>query len=307
MPKVTASSTVDAVGRISVLRGERLVPLLSSAPGQNSIEQPWTGVLLERHLVKPSEIPTHEHPNPCLHLQISGHDKFEWWADGKNSVEQTEPGSMILVPPGTRDRLRWQGTSERLVLEIDQTHLNQFGSQLGSVRTPEFKGSWSLSAPALRNVVSEMGREAHAGWPLGALYADLLVTTLQSQLLQYHSIAPVPILAVRGRLSPRKVRQVMEYMNARMSENIRLADLAEQAQLSPSHFAHEFRNTTGQSPYQYLLAQRMAKAKVLLKITRWPVQNICGMVGFSSPVNFVRAFRHRVGETPEAWRRRSQR
>jgi AraC family transcriptional regulator len=108
-----ATGDLDATGRISVVRDHHLVPLLGSTEVQTSEVQPWKGVLLERHMVQPSEIPEHEHPDLCLHLQLSGTKDFEWWSGGHNAVEHTQPGSMILIPPGTRDRLYWQGASER--------------------------------------------------------------------------------------------------------------------------------------------------------------------------------------------------
>ncbi len=73
--------------------------------------------------------------------------------------------------------------------------------------------------------------------------------------------------------------------------------------LSPFHFAREFRALTNQTPYQYLLDQRMDRAKHLLKNQAWTVRGDCHDDRLRSPVNFVRAFRQRVGATPGAWRR----
>jgi AraC family transcriptional regulator len=99
--------------RISVVRANKLVPLLPAA-GQRGVakEQLWTGFLLEQHLVKAGEIPEHEHQDFCIHLQLSGNADFEGWSEGKHSTERTEPGALIVLAPGTRDRLLWQGTSE---------------------------------------------------------------------------------------------------------------------------------------------------------------------------------------------------
>src|ERR1700761_8595113 len=119
------------------MRDHRLVPLLA-AQRPSSGEQPWKGVLLESHLVQPSEIPQHEHPDLVLHLQLTGSDDFEWWSAGNNAVERTEPGSMILIPPGTSDRLRWRGPSERLIVSVRQSDLAQLAHDLGASRTPEF-------------------------------------------------------------------------------------------------------------------------------------------------------------------------
>lgn len=294
---------LDPTGRISVVRDRHLVPLLGSTEDQTSEVQPWKGVLLERHMVQSSEIPEHEHPDLCLHLQLSGTEPFEWWSGGHNAVEHTQPGSMILVPPGTRDRLHWQGASERLILSVGQDGLESLAQDLGTPRMPEFRGRWSLRDPLLRQLVTEMGNEARRDWPLGTLYADLLTMGLRTRLLKSHAQDPIDVPALRGGLGLPKLRRAMEYVSANLTEDIRLTAIATELGLSSSHFAHEFRNSTGQTPYQYLLDQRIAKAKKLLKATNLPVQFISGQTGFKSPVNFIRAFRQRVGLTPDAWRK----
>jgi AraC family transcriptional regulator len=72
------------LGRVSVMRGLQLVPLLATSPSQHlPRQQPWKGVVIERHAVRRGEIPEHQHPTLCLHLQVSGNEDFEWWQDGK--------------------------------------------------------------------------------------------------------------------------------------------------------------------------------------------------------------------------------
>lgn len=301
--ETSAKDKLNPAGRISVVRDQHLVPLLASARSQSSAEQPWKGVLLESHLIQPSEIPQHEHPDLVLHLQVTGSDDFEWWSAGKNAIEHTRPGSMILIPPGTSDRLKWRGPSERLIVSVGQSDLAELANDLGVKRAPEFKTNWSLHNPATQQLVTEMGREIRGGFPLGTLYADLLAIGLQTQLLECLAVDPLKTPPLKGGISLPRLKHAMEYMNANLANNVRLEFIANELSLSASHFAHEFRNTTGQTPYQYLLDQRIARAKDLLRKTRLPVQYISASVGFSSPVNFVRTFRQRVGRTPEAWRR----
>ena len=292
----------ECAQRISVMRGESMVPLVDSAKGRYTCEQPWRGVLLERHLVRPDEIPEHEHPHLCLHLQVTGSHSFEWWSSGKNAVEHADPGSLILIPPGTRDRLRWLGFSERIILSVDRSTLAELASDMGG-RPPEFKGSWSLNDPLLRRLLTEMGNEARRGWPFGSLYADLLAMEVKTSLLRNHVTEPVKAPIVKGGLTLPRLRHALEFINANLAEDVRINAIARELDLSSCHFAHAFRNQTGQTPHQYLLRQRITKAKDLLRRTNWPVQYISGLAGFRSPVNFVRTFRQLVGQTPEVWRK----
>jgi AraC family transcriptional regulator len=287
--------------RISVLRDKELVPLLPCALHQAE-EQPWQGILLERHTILATELPEHEHRELCLHLQLSGDDRMQWWSEGKHGVERTFPGSIMLVPAGTRDRALWHGASERLILSVRPEVLEQVAGESGAV-VPEFRTQWSLEDPSLERLLSEMGREAAHGWPLGRLYADLISAGLVSVLLRRHAIEPVDLRPLRGGLPMPQLRRVMEYLSENLDRDVHLEEVAQQLSLSPFHFAREFRAMTGTTPYQYLLDQRMDRAKYLLKKHTWSVQEIASMTGFSSPVNFVRTFRQREGVTPGAWRK----
>ncbi len=291
----------DGRNRISVLRDSHLVPLLPSAPLIGK-EQPWRGVLLERHTVSVSEIPQHEHREFCLHLQISGEEPVEWWSEGRHGVERTAPGSMILLPPGTRDRIVWHGASERLILSFRSSVLDEM-TDASELLPAEFTSHWSLHDPALQRLVAEMGREAAAGWPLGGLYADLVTISFASHLLRRHAADAVDLGEVKGGMPVPRLRRVMEYITENIGDDLRLEAMAHEIGLSPFHFAREFRAATGQTPYQYLLDQRIERAKGLLRTGTLPVQEIALMTGFRSPVNFVRSFRQRVGQPPGDWRK----
>jgi len=291
-----------APSRISVLRNNELVPLLTSRQPGGHIVQPWRDVLLERHSVRPSEIPEHEHHEFCMHLQLSGDANFEWWSGGRNGIEKTSPGSLILIPPGTRDRLRWQGVSDRLILSVRSDALHRKAEELDSAGDIEFTNRWSLHDAPLTNLLTEMGREASAGWPLGALYANLLEANLTSHLLQRHAANPVRIPNVKGKLPTPRLRSAFEFIADNLHRDLTLDEIAKHLALSPFHFAREFRNTTGQTPYQYVLDQRIARAKHLLRLRTHSVQEVACEAGFQSPAHFIRAFHQRVGVTPGAWR-----
>lgn len=286
-----------------MVRDNELVPLLPCTLHHKS-EQPWRGVLLERHEIPSMELPEHEHRELCLHLQVRGDDQMQWWSEGRHGVERTFPGCIMVVPPGTRDRTLWQGASERLIVSLKPGFLEEVAAS-ASAKVQEFRAGWSVDDTALRRILAEMGREAAEGWPLGRLYADLTTANLASVLLRKHAVDPVDLGQVRGGLPIPQLRKVMEFMTANLDRDLHLDEIAREAGLSSFHFAREFRAVTGQTPYQYLLDQRIERGKRLLKNNAWPVGEIAAMTGFASPVNFVRAFRQRVGVTPGTWRKQS--
>jgi AraC family transcriptional regulator len=70
------------------------------------------------------------------------------------------------------------------------------------------------------------------------------------------------------------------------------------------HFIRAFRNTVGDTPYNYLLRRRTDRATTMLNDGDQSIASIAAACGFSSSVNFLKTFRRFVGTTPSRYRRR---
>ena len=287
--------------RISVLRNNVEVSLYSTKD-RDIVDSPWPKLLGEKHLLTTLEIPEHEHVNFCLHLQISGNPELNWWWNSRNGVERPAPGALILLPPGTRDRLRWEGSSERFVISLEANFVRDFAEEIKHGLQPSFRARWHLRDEPLRALLGEVGREAVEGWPLGALYADLLGHSLTTLLLKRHAEETITLPPLRGGLSTKTLKSSLEFITDNLHRDLPLSEIASVAGLSPFHFTRLFRNATGQTPHQYLLDQRLFRAKDLLRSSYLPVSQIGSDVGFSNHGHFTRTFRKREGITPTAWR-----
>jgi AraC-like DNA-binding protein len=91
---------VDTGQRVSVMVGDRSVPLLPGRPLTHSAQSPWTGIILEKHRVGAVEIPEHEHHTFCLHLQTSGPVEMDWHSQGRTGRLNTGAGNLIFLTPG---------------------------------------------------------------------------------------------------------------------------------------------------------------------------------------------------------------
>jgi AraC family transcriptional regulator len=92
-------------------------------------------------------------------------------------------------------------------------------------------------------------------------------------------------------------------MTSHLDRAISVAMLAKQCGLSTSYFAHAFKRTFDKSPYQYLIEQRLSRAKALMLTTELPLAQVALMSGFGSQSHFNRRFRKAFGEPPGTWRR----
>ncbi|CCB63374.1 helix-turn-helix domain-containing protein [Hyphomicrobium sp. MC1] len=101
-----------------------------------------------------------------------------------------------------------------------------------------------------------------------------------------------------------RLKRVLLYIDEKLSEPLRLSDLAAVAGMSRMYFARKFRAATGKSPHAYVQFRRIECAQFLLLTTD---QSICAIsleAGFHSHAHFSTFFRKATGETPTQWRQR---
>lgn len=108
-----------------------------------------------------------------------------------------------------------------------------------------------------------------------------------------------------GMLTQRQVTMVFDYVDAHLTEEISLSDLASAANLSRYHFARAFKATTGQSPYLFVMSRRIERACELLVSSDLPIDVVALASGFKTAARLRRYFHQLKGETPRTFRRRS--
>ena len=104
-----------------------------------------------------------------------------------------------------------------------------------------------------------------------------------------------------GGLTARVLRLVDDWIEAHLSGDIRLKDLAELAGLSEFHFHRMFRQSRGVPPHRWVTMQRVARATSLLADT--PLAQVATACGFSSQSHLTRTFKSQVGVTPAQYKR----
>ena len=79
-------------------------------------------------------------------------------------------------------------------------------------------------------------------------------------------------------------------------------EIAAVADLSQFHFARAFRKSTGLTPQQFLMQQRIERAKELLKHDKLPIVEVSLRTGFKNQSHFTSLFRKFTSLTPKMWR-----
>jgi AraC family transcriptional regulator of arabinose operon len=106
----------------------------------------------------------------------------------------------------------------------------------------------------------------------------------------------------QARIDPR-IRLAVDHICANLSQPLRVDSLAALCHLSPSRFAHLFRQQVGQTPQQFVELQRLNRAKELLALTPRTIQTIAYDLGFENPFYFTLRFRKHTGMSPSEYRK----
>ncbi|MCW8130358.1 MAG: helix-turn-helix domain-containing protein [Planctomycetota bacterium] len=132
----------------------------------------------------------------------------------------------------------------------------------------------------------------------GGMNEDLALNALEEAILLG---AREQALSARERpLSP-GIRRAVETMAERLAERQQVETLARLAGLSPSRFAHRFKEETGDSVIAYLLKLRLRQAARLLEYSGRSVKEVAADVGFESPFYFSRQFKKHFRVSPRAY------
>lgn len=133
------------------------------------------------------------------------------------------------------------------------------------------------------------------------LETDEIGARLMLQLGAAHAMVRRP--RARVRLSPAQVDRAKQMLVSVEFEGLRLEDVARALDMPRNTFFRCFRETTGMSPYQWLLAERMEQCRLLLRRTDLPLVEIALSCGFSDQSHFTRMFKRAQGLSPGRWRR----
>ncbi|MDE7179069.1 MAG: AraC family transcriptional regulator [Lachnospiraceae bacterium] len=98
------------------------------------------------------------------------------------------------------------------------------------------------------------------------------------------------------------IENIAEYIDSRLEENIRVADIAEKCHMSYSGFAAKFREQYGMSCKEYIELMRIFKAQEYLLFTDHDLAFISLQTGFSDSSHFIRCFKKHIGLTPKQFR-----
>lgn len=139
------------------------------------------------------------------------------------------------------------------------------------------------------------------------LYVDQVANMAAVHLLRHYAMRP----SARGESATGVARaepglwRARDYVMAHLDGDLGLDVLAREAGMSQMSFAQRFTGVYGETPYKFVVRQRVERARQLLANSNVSIAEVALRTGFCSQSHLSDVFRRMVGETPASFRRAS--
>jgi len=260
---------------------------------------------LEHLQFPPGEATVHSPDYHTLFVSLTPRPiQYHQAQDGKTHEALYRRGDFTITPANVPFFARWQGTENCLQLQMSDRFLRSIAQETltGGGDRVTLVPTFQSRHGSIEAMATLMMTELQQQQPGGALYLDSLAQSLSVQLLRQHSSTQPQLPQYEGGLPPYQLRQVLAYVDAHLTQDIKLADLAALLTMSPFHFGRMFKQSLGISPHQYVIQQRVERAKILLKQSDRAIIDIALDCGFSSHSHLSKQFRQLTGTTPKKFR-----
>lgn len=277
-------------------------------PGQLTVcssDSGWDGISVRGYRYAGSDV----HVPPMRDFMIvayrRGTTSMRRRIDGQWLEERLAPGDVSLLTRAADSHWVWDNNIEVVHVYLTREELAATCKQMyeRDVQDVELRDEVKADDPAIHRTAMLIAQEAAHGGAGSSLLVESLSCQLAVHILRRHAHVFFRESHTHAGLTFRQERAVRDYVHEHLGENITLDDLAASVALSRYHFARCFRASTGTTPHEYVLQQRVAKAQTLLTRTNYPLPDIAVNCGFADQSHLSRVFKKYTGVPPGHYRR----
>jgi AraC family transcriptional regulator len=228
---------------------------------------------------------------------------WEFWTNrGHGSLPPTRPGDTFLFDLSENPRIEIHSAFDTVRFYMPRSALDSLAygrglRRVAGLRAPAFGVYDPIMYGMALTMIASMAVEAQP------IFVEAMALAFHAHVV--HAYGGVPEgRSNYGGLAPWQMRRVVEAVEADPGANYTISMLAQECDLSSSHFARAFKETTGLAPHQWLTRQRIEHARRLLAQTSMELSEIALACGFVDQSHFSRVFARQEKRSPGRWRRR---
>jgi AraC family transcriptional regulator len=206
------------------------------------------------------------------------------------------PGDFCVLPAGVKGQWTMEAPADSLVLRLSPLLVKE------TAQTLRLKSAQAAITPAMRvrdphlEYIGWMLRaEQEAGYPYGRIFVDSLAAAIAARLLRRYGRNTTAPRASRHQLPKWRLRTVCDYIRGNLDRDLSLAELANIAGFSVSHFKPLFRHAMGLPVHRYVVECRVERARQLLLQGDRSMGDIALEAGFTHQSHMARCLRRVLG------------
>jgi AraC family transcriptional regulator len=296
MPKTTSV-------RNNFLKPSELYQQMNKTLISSSRQLGWNDILVEQYQAHTTSIPK-ELPalsGHWLNLPLGEPSRLTQKRDDRLHRSTVHEGDTILIPAGQPSYWCRSGSGYSSLHIYLKPELFEQAVEASDMDSERFTlvNCFGQQDLQLYQVAMLLFAELQASGVMGRLYVESLTQVLVIHLLRYYSNVTQLITSENRSLSHTQVQQAIDYIHTYLDRDLTLVEIAEVLHISPTYFASLFKRATGTSPHQYVIQQRVERAKEMLSKTDLAIADIALQVGFSNQSHLTRQFKRLTGVTPK--------
>jgi AraC family transcriptional regulator len=264
----------------------------------------WHNIVVEEHHFPSHELDDLMYIQHVLAVNVGPPITCEFKKDGRFQRVSKARGTIYLSPGHQpfvrRPKIDESWSADVLYVALDPVFVSKTAEALEVYPDRvELVEQQCDTDPALLHIAMALRAGAQAERAGDRMYGEALSTALAVHLLREYGGRSVALQHAHRGLSREKLIRAVEYIQDQLRTDLTVSEIARAVHISPHHFTLLFKQSTGQSPYRYVIEARARKAKELLASGKFSISEIAHQVGFADQSHLTRHLKHLFGITPK--------
>ncbi|MDP9584898.1 UNVERIFIED_ORG: AraC-like DNA-binding protein [Burkholderia contaminans] len=232
----------------------------------------------------------------------AGHRRTIYRGSGK-SERRFQHNSIYIRDFSRNFRADLYGQFDFVLVELSHRYLRDLGREHDGLEIGGLSCAPDVQDAVLGHLAQAVANSLDGAGALNALFVEQMGLAIGTHLACRYGNARARDLERKGTLSPVKVALAKELLMEKADLGVSIEEVANECDLSRGYFIRAFSRATGRTPHQWLLEQRVVRARHLIETTDMTLAEIAAACGFADQSHLNRLFARIVGHPPGAWRR----
>lgn len=258
-------------------------------------------IRIEQHHQPPGSVPEHITDK---HVILIGHKPLEIEIElgGELRHQNFIADQCIINPAYCPTSCCWTESADFTIFFIEPSIVDRACYESTNLYMQDIIPSFPQFDRLIYGITSQFRSYVEVAELPSQIYIDSLGSLLVNHLVEIYSRSKPIIQKTPTTFSSVELQKLHTYIIDRLDHNILSKELADLFNICTPYFGKLLKETTGLSPYQYLIQTRIFAAVQLIKTTKKDFSEIAHLTGLGTVNNLSRLFKQKLGRSPNLFR-----